>query len=343
MYVHVQAWEKWLMSIRVIQVGLGPIGSAVIGQMVARSGFTVVGAVDVDPSKIGHDAGLLAGIGHRLGVTVDPDISSTCMRVKADAVVLCTSSSLKQVTPQIETILRVKLPIVSTSEELSYPVTGNVRYARRIDRLAKRSKVAVLGTGVNPGFTMDALPISLTGVCERVDRIRVDRIQDASTRRLPFQKKIGCGLTRAEFRAKVLEGAVRHVGLAESISMIADALGWKIDRVTDTIKPKIASKRITSKFLTVRPGYVCGILQDGVGYRAGRVAIKLHMEAYLGAPESYDSVSITGSPKIAMKISGGVPGDIATASIAVNSIPKVIEASPGLHTMRDLPSPSCCL
>ncbi|MEE3104667.1 MAG: dihydrodipicolinate reductase, partial [Acidobacteriota bacterium] len=111
------------MSIRVIQVGLGPIGNAVLGQLVARSGFKVVGAVDIDPSKIGHDVGLLAGIGRRLGVTVDPDIGSTCRRVKADAVVLCTSSSLKQVTMQIETILRVKLPIVSTSEELSYPVT----------------------------------------------------------------------------------------------------------------------------------------------------------------------------------------------------------------------------
>ena len=256
-------------------------------------------------------------------------------------VVLCTSSSLRVVTAQIETILRARVPIVSTTEELSYPVSSNARWARKIDRLAKRARAAVLGTGVNPGFTMDTLPITLTGVCERVDRVEVDRVQDARTRRLPFQQKIGSGLTRAQFRIKVKEGAVRHVGLAESVSMIADALGWKLDRITDRIKPKIATKRVASRFLAVAAGAVCGIVQDGIGYRAGKAVIKLHMEAYLGAPESYDAVRIAGVPPLAMKLAGGVHGDIATASIVVNSIPKVLAASPGLQTMRDLPIPSC--
>jgi 4-hydroxy-tetrahydrodipicolinate reductase len=138
----------------------------------------------------------------------------------------------------------------------------------------------------------------------------------------------------------VKEGTVRHVGLAESISMIAAALGWKLDRIADRIKPKIATKRVASRFLTVAAGEVCGLVQDGVGYRAGKAVIKLHMEAYLGAPESYDAVRITGSPRLAMKLAGGVHGDIATASIVVNSIPKVLAAPAGLQTMRDLPIPS---
>ena len=150
--------------------------------------------------------------------------------------------------------------------------------------------MAVLGTGVNPGFVMDALPIMLTGVCERVEAIRVDRIQDARIRRLPFQQKIGAGLTREQFQKKVDDGSVRHVGLAESVSMIADALGWKLDRITDEIQPKIATETVASEFLAVDPGYVCGIVQDGIGYRDGEPVITLHMEAYLGAPESYDSV-----------------------------------------------------
>jgi 4-hydroxy-tetrahydrodipicolinate reductase len=198
----------------------------------------------------------------------------------------------------------------------------------------------VLGTGVNPGFTMDALPITLTGVCERVDSIRVDRIQDARIRRLPFQQKIGAGLTREQFQRKVDGGTVRHVGLTESITMIADAMGWKLDRVTDDIQPKIAVETVASEFLAVDPGYVCGLVQDGIGYRGDKAIITLHMEAYLGAPESYDAVEIAGSPTLKMKIAGGVHGDVATASITVNSIPKVLEAAPGLHTMRDLPIPS---
>jgi 4-hydroxy-tetrahydrodipicolinate reductase len=165
-------------------------------------------------------------------------------------------------------------------------------------------------------------------------------VQDARIRRLPFQKKIGAGLTPAEFQVLVDEGKVRHVGLAESITMIGEALGWKLDRVTDEIAPKLATERVTSQFLTVEPGQVCGMVQDGVGYRAGKPVITLHMEAYLGAPESFDSVDVEGSPRLSMKLAGGVHGDIATTSIVVNSLPKVVVAPPGLHTMRSLPIPS---
>jgi len=159
-------------------------------------------------------------------------------------------------------------------------------------------------------------------------------------RRLPFQQKIGAGLTREQFERKVDDGSVRHVGLAESISMIADALGWTLERITDQIHPKIATETVASEYLAVDPGYVCGIVQEGIGYRAGEPIIILHMEAYLGAPESFDAVEITGSPAIKSKIAGGVHGDIATASIVVNSLPKILEVPPGLRTMRDMPLPS---
>jgi 4-hydroxy-tetrahydrodipicolinate reductase len=237
-------------------------------------------------------------------------------------------------------ILKSKTPIVSTTEELSYPGYTHIRQARLIHAMAKKAKVAVLGTGVNPGFAMDALPIALSAVCERVDRVIVHRVQDARIRRLPFQQKIGAGLTTEQFQKKVEDGSVRHVGLTESIAMIADAMGWTLDRITDNIQPKLASVTISSEFLAVDPGYVCGIIQDGVGYRKNEPVIRLHMEAYLGAPESFDSVEIEGSPNISSKIAGGIHGDVATASIVVNSIPKVLQATPGLHTMRDLALPS---
>lgn len=327
-------------SIRVLHYGLGPIGAAVVKQVAERPGFRIVGAVDIDPLKAGRDLGEVAGLSRRLKVKVSTDARKTIKASRPDVVVLCTLSSLKKVTPQIEEILKFKVPIVSTTEELAYPTDGNLKYARAIHAAAKKAKVAVLGTGVNPGFTMDALPIALTGVCERVDAIRVDRIQDARVRRLPFQQKIGAGLTREQFQRKVDEGSVRHVGLAESVSMIADAMGWKLDRITDEIQPKIATGTVSSEFLAVDSGYVCGIVQDGIGYRDGRPAITLHMEAYLGAPESYDAVDIAGSPNIRSKIAGGVHGDVATASITVNSIPKILSVSPGLRTMRDMPLPS---
>ncbi len=326
--------------IRVLHFGLGPIGAAVVKQVAERKGFKIVGAVDIDPDKAGRDLGEVAGVGRALRVKVSDDAKKAIKASKPDVVVLCTNSSLKRVLPQMEAILKLKVAIVSTTEELAYPTKANIRYARAIHALAKKAKVAVLGTGVNPGFVMDALPITLTGVCERVQAVRIDRVQDARIRRLPFQQKIGAGLTREQFQRKVDEGSVRHVGLAESVSMIADALGWKLDRITDEIQPRIATETVASDYLAVDAGYVCGIEQDGIGHRDGVPVITLHMEAYLGAPESFDSVEITGSPALKMKIVGGVHGDIATASIVVNSLPKILDVPPGLHTMRDMPIPS---
>ena len=326
--------------IKVLHYGLGPIGVAVVKQVAERRGLRIVGAVDIDPMKVGRDLGDVAGLGRPLRVRVSSDAKKTIKSTRPDVVVLCTLSSLKKVTLQIEDVLKLKVPIVSTTEELAYPTGANLKYARVIHAAAKKARVAVLGTGVNPGFTMDALPITLTAVCERVDSIRVDRIQDARIRRLPFQQKIGAGLTRDQFQKKVDDASVRYVGLAESVSMIAGAMGWKLDRITDEIQPKIATSTVSSEFLAVDAGYVCGIVQDGIGYRGGQAVITLHMEAYLGAPESYDAVEITGSPGVQSKIAGGVHGDVATASITVNSIPRILEVAPGLHTMRDMPLPS---
>jgi hypothetical protein len=326
--------------IKVLHYGLGPIGAAIVRQVATRPGFRIVGAVDIDPSKAGRDLADVAGVGRKLRIKISNDAKKTIKATKPDVVVLCTLSSLKKVMPQMEEILKLKVPIVSTTEELAYPAGANMKYARALHEMAKKAKVAILGTGVNPGFTMDALPVMLTGVCERVDSIRVDRVQDARVRRLPFQQKIGAGLTTEQFQKKVDDASVRHVGLAESVSMIADAMGWKLDKITDDIQPKMATETVASEFLAVDAGYVCGIVQDGIGYRGGKPVITLHMEAYLGAPESYDAVEITGSPMIKSKIAGGVHGDVATASITVNSIPKILQVSPGLHTMLDMPIPS---
>ncbi|MQA28747.1 MAG: dihydrodipicolinate reductase [Luteitalea sp.] len=329
-----------MANIRVLHFGLGPIGVSIVRQVAARKGLKIVGAVDVDPAIAGRDLGDVAGLTERLGIAVQDNAARALKSARPDVVIHATNSSLESVLPQLETILKSKTPIVSTTEELSYPGYTHITQARLLHAMAKKAKVAVLGTGVNPGFAMDALPIMLTAVCERVERVVVNRLQDARIRRLSFQQKIGAGLTTEQFQWKVGDGSVRHVGLTESIAMIADALGWSLDRITDDIQPKLAAVTVASEFLAVDPGYVCGIIQDGVGYRSGEPVIRLHFEAYLGAPETYDSVDIEGSPALSMKIACGIHGDIATASIAVNSIPKVLAASPGLHTMRDLALPS---
>jgi 4-hydroxy-tetrahydrodipicolinate reductase len=123
-----------------------------------------------------------------------------------------------------------------------------------IDRAARARKVRVLSTGVNPGFAMDALALALTAPCARVDRVAVTRVVDAGTRRLPLQRKVGAGLNLNQFRRAMTEGSVRHVGLLESVHMIAAGLGWKLDRVEETLEPAIAPRTSTPSTCASRRG-----------------------------------------------------------------------------------------
>jgi len=206
-----------------------------------------------------------------------------------------------------------------------------------IDRIAKANNVTVLATGVNPGFLMDAWPLFMTGVCQQVKRIRAVRVQDASPRRGPFQKKIGAGRTVEDFKKLVAEGAIKHVGLPESIAMITSGLGWELDEINESIESVVAKNRVQTDFVTVEPGQAAGVRQVGRGIHAGEEVVTLEFEAYVGAPESYDAVYIIGTPNMEVVIKGGTHGDIATAAIVVNSVHRVIEAPPGLLTMKDLP------
>lgn len=325
------------MPIRVLQVGLGPIGASIARQVGERAGFELVGGVDLDPGKVGRDLGPVCGLGREIGGEVSGDLETALAAMKPDIAVVSTSSALEIVAGTIETCLAAGVAVVSTTEELSFPWRERPELAKRIDEAARAAGRAVLGTGVNPGFAMDALPLALSAVCERVDGVIVRRFQDASKRRLPFQQKIGAGLSVEEFHAKVAAGGVRHVGLAESIGMLASAFGWNLDSVTDEIWPKLAAEPVASPDLSVAAGQCSGVVQLGLGKEGDVVRIRLEFEAYLGAPESYDEVEILGSPALKSRVMAGIPGDLATASIVVNAIPRVLAAPPGLITMRDVP------
>lgn len=323
--------------IRVVHFGLGPIGVGVAKLVAKRSDMQIVGAVDIDPAKVGKDLGDLLGEGKQLGVKVTSDVASVVNKNAADIVILTTASSLKKVKAQIEAIVGAGLPVISTCEELSYPKAHNEAMVADLDVLAKKHGVAIYATGVNPGFVMDALPIFLTAPCADVKRIRIVRMQDAGVRRLPFQQKIGAGITRAEFQKRVDDGSVRHVGLRESITMIADSLGWTLSDYKESVEPVMAEADVKTPFLTVKAGTVAGVDQSGRGFVDGEERITLQLVAYVGAPKSHDTVQIDGTPNIKSTIEGGLHGDIATAAIVVNSIPRVVSGAPGLITPNNLP------
>ena len=323
--------------VKVVMIGLGPLGQKVVRYAVRRKSIAIVAAVDTDPAKIGKDLGTLSHI-KKLGIVVRGDLKSALKGTRPDAAILTTVSSIRKLEPQVREIAKHKLQIVSTCEELSFPWRRSRAVATRIDALCRKAGVTCLGTGVNPGFLMDFLPSILTAVNQNVKKIVVKRFQDASSRRVPFQQKIGAGLTRAEFNRKVADGSLRHVGLPESMDMLAHAMGWKLTRSTETLRPVIATRCISSGYKVIKKGMACGVEQVGRGFVGRKEVIRLHFRAAVGEPKSFDRVEIEGEPSIVSIIDGGVNGDIATCAITLNALRSVMAAAPGLKTMLDVPA-----
>jgi hypothetical protein len=332
-------------KVRVVLYGVGVVGGMIARFLLEKEGVDIVGAVDVAKEKVGKDLGEVLGIERKLGVKVSGDADTVFSRVKADVAVHATSSFLEDTYPQIASIIKHGVRVISTCEELSYPYHSQPELAKELDALAKKHKATVLGTGVNPGFLMDTLVIALTAPCERIERIEVARVMNAATRRLPFQKKIGAGLTVEEFRKRIEDRQITgHVGLEQSIAMVADALAWNLDKIAlEPVEPVIAKKPVESKYIRVESGEAAGLRQKAEGLMKKKEVIVLDFQAYIGAEEEYDAITIEGVPNIKQKIQPCVHGDLATVAIIVNSIPKVIRAPPGLLTMKDLPVPSAAL
>ncbi len=323
-------------DIRVVQYGLGPIGCAVARQVVERAGLQLVGGVDIDPTKVGRDAGEVIGLDRRLGFPVAGNLAHALAQGPADVALHTTSSYLDVVKPQIIQILEAGLDVVSTAEELSFPWLSHTGEAAEIDAVARRVGKTVLGTGINPGFLMDTLPLSLTAICLEVNRIEVTRVINASLRRGPFQAKIGSGMSVDDFEARMAEGRMGHVGLRESMHMVFDTLGRELVRYEERVEPVVATRPVRTDHFEVQPGRVQGLRQVARGYTDAGEFMTLTFVAALDAEDDGDTIKITGKPDLEVKLQG-TNGDIATVAIAINAIRRVREAPPGLVTMRDLP------
>jgi len=323
--------------IRAIQYGVGPIGVSIARLMREKQAIEIVGAIDTDPSKVGRDLGEVVGAADApWGVLISAD-AKEILEQAADVVIHSTSSSLPKVMDQLLMCLEAESCVVSTCEELSYPFRTYPELAANLDAAAKDWGVALVGTGVNPGFVMDKLVITLAAVSQRIDHAKALRIVDASKRRLPLQKKIGAGMSVEEFRAKVAEGVIKHVGLPESVAMVADSLNLPVEQITETIEPVVAKERVQTEFLTVAAGQAAGVHQIARGTGGGKELVYLELQMYVGAKDPADTIELQGHPNISLVIPGGSHGDIATASVVVNSIPVILDAPAGLRTARDLP------
>lgn len=317
--------------VRVAVMGLGPIGRE-IAQVLARKRWAeIVAAVDVDPELEGRPLAEVAELEEGVGIPVTPSLDVDC-----DVVAHATVSELDSATHQIVPLLEAGRSVVSTCEELAFPL--NDRLARRLDEAGREGRSTVLGTGINPGFLLDALPAVLTVSCQSVEHVTASRIVNASERRGPLQEKVGAGLEVDEWRRLRDEGEIRHVGLPESARLLATAVGWTDVTFSDeVIEPVTASRPVSTDFVQVEEGQAAGVRQLITGSRDGREVLRLELAMYVGAGEPGDAVKIRGIPPVDMRIRGGVHGDRATAAVVANMIPRAAAAAPGLTTMAKLP------
>jgi 4-hydroxy-tetrahydrodipicolinate reductase len=324
----------------VLQIGFGPLGIQTAKYIAQKQTLKTVVVVDIDSNLEGKSLNEVSNeLSSETFIYSSVKNALDALPLKPDVAIITTVSSLKKLIPQVEEVARFGIPVVSTCEELSYPWKLQPELSQQLDNICKRNGVACLGTGVNPGFLMDYLPSVKSSVCKNIEQVTIERIQDATPRRIPFQKKIGAGLDLEAFKKKEQEGTLRHVGLQESVYLLANSGGLNLDHVTESLDPVIAEKNVSSKAIKVKKGDARGVEQIAHGYVNGHCKVKMHFKAAIGEERSYDKITIKGTPSFSSEIDGGLNGDIATCAITINSINSVLKAPAGLHTMADISVP----
>lgn len=330
-----------MKKIKVIQFGLGPIGIESIKLAAEQSWLEVTGGVDIDPAKTGRSLAEISGVAALTGAKIFPSLDALFAAVGLPDVILHTAGSSAATSfAQMKPALERGISVASTCEELIFPALKTPDLAASYDQLCQKAGAKIAGTGVNPGFVMDILPICLTGVSREVKSIYVERVVNAATRRQPLQAKIGSGQDPDDFRAKFAAGAAGHAGFQQSVALLAHAMGWKLDEIRESCEPVVATSRVVTKFFDVAPGRSLGIHQKCVGIVGGETKIKLDLQMYLEAPLPHDAIVVRGRPDLNLVLNGGVAGDDATVAALINIIPRLLAAAPGVRLMTELALPA---
>jgi len=334
-------------NVRVVIWGFGAMGGGMAEVLLRKKGVDVVGVCDVHPDRVGRSMFDVLGVprGDRTDVIIEREIGSVIGPRSADVVLLCTDSFTGKTFDKIRLIVSLGINVVSTAEEMSYPRAKEPDLAAEMDRLARASGVSILGTGINPGLMMDLLAILMTGACTDVEYIRAMRVNSLSPFGPAVMEEQGVGITLDEFNTRAAAGRLAgHVGFNESVHMICDAIGWKLDGpVQQTMEPIVSGVHRTTRYAEVLPGHVAGCTMKGYGHVGGRLAVEMihpqQVEPGIEGTDTGDYLVIKGTPNVNLSNKPEIPGGVGTIAMCINMIPHVINARPGLHTMIDLPVP----
>lgn len=334
-------------NVKVILWGFGAMGSGMANMLLKKKGVEIVGVCDMHPEKTNKSMYEVLGVerGDRKDVIIGDRPEEIIKEGAADIVLLATDSFVKGAFEKIKFCLERKINVITTAEQMAYPKAQEKELACELDRIARENDVTVLGTGINPGLIMDLLVVCLTGACENVEEIEAERVNSLSPFGPAVMEEQGVGLTVEEFEKGTKDGTIAgHVGFHESIGMITDAIGWKLDeQITQSQEPIVSTVYRKAPFAEVEAGNVAGVNMLGFGKVDEKVKVKMihpqQVEPELEGVDTGDYIRIKGTPNISMAINPEIPGGIGTIAMCVNTIPHVINARPGLKTMIDLPVP----
>lgn len=334
-------------NVKVMLWGFGAMGSGMANMLLKKKGVEIVGVCDMHPEKVNKSMYEVLGIerGNRKDVIIGDRPEEIIKEGAADIVLIATDSFVKGVFAKVKFCLERKINVITTAEQMAYPKAQEKELACELDRIARENGVTVLGTGINPGLIMDLLVVCLTGACENVEEIEAERVNSLSPFGPAVMEEQGVGLTVEEFEKGTKDGTIAgHVGFHESIGMITDAIGWKLDeQITQSQEPIVSTVYRKAPFAEVEAGNVAGVNMLGLGKVDGKVKVKMihpqQVEPELEGVDTGDYIRIKGTPNISMAINPEIPGGIGTIAMCVNMIPHVINARPGLRTMIDLPVP----
>ena len=335
-------------SIRVLVLGTGQMGSGIARLVLQKQGLQLAGIYAHRKQREGMDVGRVIGLDRDLGIHVGANLEEVLRRVRPHLAIQATCSTLDDALGEIFTLLRHGVHIISIAEEMAFPRYRAPATAEELEALAIQHSVALLGTGINPGFVLDLLIIMLTGACADVQAISARRVNDLAPYGPSVLATQGVGLTPEDFNKGIESGTVvGHIGFPESIHMIASALGWTIDRIEEDRKPIISKVTRATPFMVVQPGQVAGCLHRAVAYRGNTAVVTLNhpqqIHPHAEGVETGDMIEITGTPNLRFVGTPEIPGGVGTCALAVNMIPRVLNAKPGLYSMADLPVPAAIL
>ena len=333
-----------MQNVKVIVWGLGAMGGGMARMLLKKKGVDIVGAVGRG-AKLGKSMYEIIGVerGDRPEILVGSP-EDVITEKAADVVLCCTDSYTSKAFDRLKFVLEKKINVVSSAEEMAYPQAQQPELAKQLDEIAKANGVSIIGTGINPGLIMDLLVIVMTGCCESVDSILSRRVNSLSPFGPAVMEEQGIGLTVDAFKEGVKNNTLAgHVGFHESITMIAEAIGWNVEKITQSMDPIVTDVDRKSPYGFAKAGDCAGAAMKGYGYVNGELKIEMdhpqQIEPEQVGIQTGDYVIIKGTPNINMVNSPEVPGGIGTIAMCVNTIPQIINAKPGLHSMITIPVP----